>query len=101
MSTPAKVARTVEEHQRAVAALLAGCSPGTEEVPVAAAAGRVLAEDVLAAVGLPDDPRHRQLVRSWFAFTEDLVIGWTADPVMTREEVLALATDVLARITAR
>lgn len=53
MSTPAKVRRTVEEHQRAVAALLAGCSPGTEEVPVAAAAGRVLAEDLVAAVGLP------------------------------------------------
>ncbi len=30
-----------------MAALLAGCSPGTEEVPVAAAAGRVLAEDVV------------------------------------------------------
>ncbi len=53
MSTPAKVRRTVEEHRDAVAALLAGCSPGAEEVPVAAAAGRVLAEDVVAAVGLP------------------------------------------------
>ncbi|GHE10848.1 molybdopterin molybdotransferase MoeA [Klenkia taihuensis] len=53
MSTPAKVRRTVEEHRAAVTALLAGCSPGTEEVPVAAAAGRVLAEDVVAAVGLP------------------------------------------------
>ncbi|MCO7220456.1 gephyrin-like molybdotransferase Glp [Klenkia sp. PcliD-1-E] len=53
MSTTAKVRRTVEEHRAAVAALLAGCSPGTEEVPVAAAAGRVLAEDVVAAVGLP------------------------------------------------
>lgn len=53
MSTPAKVRRTVEEHREAVTALLAGASPGTEEVPVAAAAGRVLAEDVVAAVGLP------------------------------------------------
>jgi molybdopterin molybdotransferase len=53
VSTPAKVRRTVEEHRAAVTALLAGCSPGTEEVPVAAAAGRVLAEDVVAAVGLP------------------------------------------------
>ncbi|SDG06233.1 molybdopterin molybdotransferase MoeA [Klenkia brasiliensis] len=53
MSTPAKVRRTVKEHRAAVTALLAGSSPGTEEVPVAAAAGRVLAEDVVAAVGLP------------------------------------------------
>ncbi len=43
--------RTVEEHQQVVAALLR--QPGTEEVPLAEAAGRVLAEDVTAAVGLP------------------------------------------------
>ncbi|KQS73510.1 gephyrin-like molybdotransferase Glp [Modestobacter sp. Leaf380] len=43
--------RTVEEHQQVVAALLR--QPGTEEVPLAHAAGRVLAEDVTAAVGLP------------------------------------------------
>ncbi|MEI4272422.1 gephyrin-like molybdotransferase Glp [Klenkia sp. LSe6-5] len=53
MDTAAGRRRTVEEHRAVVAALLAGCSPGTEEVPVAEAAGRVLAEDVLAAVPLP------------------------------------------------
>ena len=60
-----------------------------------------LVDGTLATIGLPDDPRHRQLVRSWFAFTEDLVIGWTAEPAMPRAEVLALATDVLTRITGR
>jgi len=43
--------RTVEEHQQVVADLLR--STGTEEVPLARAAGRVLAEDVTAAVPLP------------------------------------------------
>jgi molybdopterin molybdotransferase len=43
--------RTVEEHQAAVAALLAPL--GEEEVPVAAAHGRVLARDVTAGVELP------------------------------------------------
>jgi molybdopterin molybdotransferase len=43
--------RTVEEHQAVVAALLAPL--GEEEVPVAAAHGRVLARDVAAAVPLP------------------------------------------------
>ncbi|GAA4318387.1 TetR/AcrR family transcriptional regulator [Klenkia terrae] len=60
-----------------------------------------LVDGTLAVVGLPDDPRHRQLVRSWFAFTEDLVIGWTAEPTMSRDDVLALAADVLDRITGR
>ncbi len=53
MSTPAKPRRTVDEHRAVVARLLAGASPGTEEVPLPAAAGRVLAEDVRAAVPLP------------------------------------------------
>jgi molybdopterin molybdotransferase len=43
--------RTVEEHQAAVAALLAPL--GEEEVPVPAAHGRVLARDVRAGVPLP------------------------------------------------
>ncbi len=53
MSTPSRPRRTVDEHRAAVARLLAGASPGTEEVPLAEAAGRVLAEDVDAAVPLP------------------------------------------------
>jgi molybdopterin molybdotransferase len=43
--------RTVEEHQAVVAGLL--CPLPAEEVPVAAAAGRVLAEDLPALVALP------------------------------------------------
>jgi molybdopterin molybdotransferase len=43
--------RTVEEHQAAVAGLLALLP--AEEVPLAAAHGRVLAEDVVARVALP------------------------------------------------
>ncbi len=43
--------RTVEEHQQVVAGLLR--APGSEEVPLVEAAGRVLAGDVTAAVGLP------------------------------------------------
>jgi molybdopterin molybdotransferase len=43
--------RTVEEHQAAVAGLLPLL--GVEDVPLAAAHGRVLAEDVVARVALP------------------------------------------------
>ena len=53
MSTQGTRRRTVEEHRAVVAGLLAGASPGTEEVPLTAAVGRVLAEDVRAAVPLP------------------------------------------------
>jgi AcrR family transcriptional regulator len=71
---------------------VAGAYEGTREQLVAVA---------LAAVPLPDGPRQRQLVRAWFAFTEDLVLQWTAEPAMTREELLELLADVLTRLTSR
>ena len=57
-----------------------------------------LVEVALAAVPLPDGARQRQLVRAWFAFTEDLVLQWTREPTTTREELLDLLADVLARL---
>ena len=57
-----------------------------------------LVEVALAAVPLPDGPRQRQLVRAWFAFTEDLVLQWTREPTMTRAELLELVGDVLTRL---
>ena len=54
-----------------------------------------LVEVALAAVPLPDGDRQRQLVRSWFAFTEDLVLQWTGEPTMTRAELLEVITEVL------
>jgi AcrR family transcriptional regulator len=60
-----------------------------------------LVEITLAAVPLPDGTRQRQLVRSWFAFTEDLVLQWTRDPTMTRAELLDLIAAVLDGLTVR
>jgi AcrR family transcriptional regulator len=60
-----------------------------------------LVDVALAALALPDDAHRRQLVRSWFAFTEDLVGQWTREPTTSREELLALLRDVLDRLTAR
>ncbi len=60
-----------------------------------------LVEVALAAVPLPDGERQRQLVRSWFAFTEDLVLQWTQEPTMSRDELLELVTDVLTRLAGR
>ena len=57
-----------------------------------------LVDVALTALALPDDTRHRQLVRAWFAFTEDLVGQWAREPAMTREELLALLRDVLDRL---
>ena len=58
-----------------------------------------LVEVALAAVPLPDGPRQRQLVRAWFAFTEDLVLQWTREPTMSREELLDVVAAVLSRLT--
>jgi len=60
-----------------------------------------LVDVALAAVPLPDGARQRQLVRSWFAFTEDLVLQWTREPTMSRDELLELVADVLTRLAGR
>ncbi len=57
-----------------------------------------LVEVALAAGPLPDGARQRQLVRAWFAFTEDLVVQWTREPTMTRDELLAVVSDVFDRL---
>ena len=55
----------------------------------------------IGALGGLDDPLRRQLVRAWFAFTEDLVQQWVREPATSREELLALLTDVLDRLLGR
>ena len=60
-----------------------------------------LVEVALSALGLPSDEARRQLVRSWFAFTETLVGQWVEEPTISRPELLALLSDVLARLLPR
>jgi hypothetical protein len=60
-----------------------------------------LVDLALRALELPDDIVHRQLVRAWFAFTEDLVNQWVRDPTMSRADLVALLLDVLRRLTTR
>ncbi|SHH19597.1 TetR/AcrR family transcriptional regulator [Geodermatophilus nigrescens] len=55
----------------------------------------------IGAPGGLEDPLRRQLVRSWFAFTEDLVHQWVREPATSREDLLALLTDVLGRLLDR
>lgn len=57
-----------------------------------------LVEVAFAALGITGDAGARQLVRAWFAFTEDLVIQWTKEPTMSRPDLLALLTGVLDRL---
>ncbi len=58
-----------------------------------------LVEVALTALVLPDGPRQRQLLRAWFAFTEDLVGQWVQEPTLPRPQLLALLRDVLDRLT--
>jgi AcrR family transcriptional regulator len=60
-----------------------------------------LVEVALTALQLPDDVARRQLVRSWFAFTEALVGEWVQEPTMPRPELLRLLADVLDRLLPR
>ena len=60
-----------------------------------------LVEVALTALAMPHDEARRQLVRSWFAFTETLVGQWVQEPTLPRPDLLALLSDVLDRLLPR
>jgi len=92
----------VETYRDSYVAFVRGAHAGDPEIAAVYEGTREqLVEVALAAVALEDTPHDRQLVRSWFAFAESLVLQWTQQPTMTRAELLALVTDVLTRLTAR
>ncbi|MGY1603398.1 TetR/AcrR family transcriptional regulator [Geodermatophilus sp. SYSU D00815] len=90
----------VETYREAHLAVVRGAAGGDPWVAEIYEETRERLVDVaLTALDLPDDARRRQLVRAWFAFTEDLVGQWAREPTMPREELLALLRDVLDRLT--
>lgn len=95
--------RTVSEHAAAVAALLP--PTGTEPVALAAASGRVLAEDLTAGVALP--PFDNSAMDGYAVRAADLAGASAASPVELpvaadipagRTDVPALAPGTVARI---
>ena len=92
----------VETYRDSYVAFVRGAHAGDPDIAAVYGATREqLVEVALAAVPLPDGARQRQLVRSWFAFTEDLVLQWTQEPTMTRAELLELVAQVLTGLRAR
>ena len=90
----------VETYRDSYVAFVRGAHAGDPDIAAVYGSTREQLVDVaLAAVPLPDGARQRQLVRSWFAFTEDLVLQWTQQPTMTRAELLAVVADVLSGLT--
>ena len=90
----------VETYRDSYVAFVRGAHAGDPAVAeVYQSTREQLVEVALAAVPLPDGPRQRQLVRAWFAFTEDLVLQWTREPTTTRDELLDLLADVLDRLS--
>ena len=91
----------VETYRDSYVAFVRGAHAGDPAVAQVYGTTREQLVDVaLAAVPLPDGARQRQLVRSWFAFTEDLVLQWTQEPTMTRAELLELVEQVLGGLRA-
>jgi AcrR family transcriptional regulator len=60
-----------------------------------------LVDVAIAALDLADGTATRQLVRAWFAFTEDLVNQWAHEPAMSRDELVDLLIAVLDRLVRR
>ncbi|HYH35647.1 MAG TPA: TetR/AcrR family transcriptional regulator [Nocardioides sp.] len=59
---------------------------------------RIFAEDAQGAL-IRDTPAVRLAVRGWSAMTEELVMGWAADPgPVTRDELLAVVTGSLPAV---
>jgi AcrR family transcriptional regulator len=91
----------VETYRESYVAFVRGANAGDPWVADVYERTREQLVDVALAAGtLPDGPRQRQLVRAWFAFTEDLVVQWTREPTMSRDELLAVVTDVFDRLPA-
>ncbi|WP_409332643.1 TetR/AcrR family transcriptional regulator [Trujillonella humicola] len=59
-----------------------------------------LVDVTLAALDVPDDEHRRQLVRAWFAFTEDLVGQWVRQPTLARADLVDLLRDLLDGLLA-
>jgi AcrR family transcriptional regulator len=90
----------VETYRDSYVAFVRGANAGDPWVADVYERTREDLVDVAIAAGpLADGPRQRQLVRAWFAFTEDLVVQWTREPTMTRDDLLAVITDVFDRLT--
>jgi AcrR family transcriptional regulator len=91
----------VETYRDGHLAFVRGAHAGDPEIAAVYERTREqLVEVALTAVGLSDGARQRQLVRAWFAFTEDLVLQWTGEPTMTRAELLEVIPEVLRGLSA-
>ena len=92
----------VETYREAHLAVVRGAAGGDPWVAEVYEETREALVDLgIGALGGPEDPLRRQLVRSWFAFTEDLVHQWVREPAIGRDGLLALLTDVLQRLLDR
>jgi molybdopterin molybdotransferase len=91
---PAAGLRTVDEHRAVVGALLPPAS--VEEVPLAAARGRVLASDLVAAVSLPSF--DNSAMDGYAVRADDLAGAGPGDPVLlpVGADIPAGRTDVPA-----
>jgi AcrR family transcriptional regulator len=56
--------------------------------------------DSLDVFGVQDSPTVRLMARGWSALVEEAVLGWVADPQLSREELLRVLTATLPAVLA-
>jgi len=56
--------------------------------------------DNLDVFGVQDSPTVRLMARGWSALVEEAVLGWVADPRLSREELLRVLTATLPAVLA-
>ncbi|MFT3663062.1 MAG: TetR/AcrR family transcriptional regulator [Gordonia sp. (in: high G+C Gram-positive bacteria)] len=92
----------VEANPTAYSSLLRGALSGDPEIRAVTEETRTeVARRVLAfapAMGIDASPMIEAAVMGWIAFVEEVMTRWIADPVMRRDQVLALITTSLLAI---
>ncbi len=88
----------VESNHEGYLSLVKGAASGNETLRAIydearwALTDRIFTEGAQAEI-IPDTPATRLVVRGWAAMTEELVLGWVAEPgEVTREELLSIMT---------
>ena len=54
--------------------------------------------DNLAVFGVQDSPTVRLMARGWSALVEEAVLGWVADPQLSKDELLRVLTATLPAV---
>lgn len=89
----------VERRREPYLALFRGAAGGADYViEIYERTRAVFVDRARRALDRAPDPRTELVLHGWFGFVEDVVLAWTAEPTLTRAELLVLLRESLERM---